>query len=77
MPRRLNIADRVQFVPPYCRPPLEDRTGTIVNVLRDCAGLLYYVELDGKPYCVGRAAFRIIDSCRAGLRKLPTTKLTK
>jgi hypothetical protein len=71
MSNRLNIADRVQFVPPYCRPPLEDRTGVIVNKLRDSAGLVYYIELDGKPYRIdNRIELRVVDSRRDGLKKI-------
>jgi hypothetical protein len=65
---KLNITDRVQFLPPL---PLAGGTGTIVNILRDCSGrLLYYVEIDGKPYRVGCRWLHVVDSYRAGLKKI-------
>jgi hypothetical protein len=68
MAHRLNVTDRVQFTFPS---PLEDRTGVIVDILRDCAGLVYYIKLDGKPWRISnRTALRVVDSHRAGLRKL-------
>jgi hypothetical protein len=66
----LNIGDRVQFKPPS---RLEGRTRTIDNILQDCAGLLYFIELDGPPYRVGDQSLRVVDCHRAGLKKLPTT----
>lgn len=71
MTKRLNIRDRVKFIPPYCQPPLEDRTGVIVNKLRDCAGLVYFIELDGKPYRIdNRTELRVVDCRRDGLKNI-------
>jgi hypothetical protein len=63
---QLNIGDRVRFLPPL---PLAGRTGTIVNVLRDCSGLLYLIKLDGKPYRVAGQLLQIVDAHREGLEE--------
>jgi hypothetical protein len=66
MSNALATGDRVRFKLGHC----EGRTGTIVNIMRDCAGLLYYVKLDGEPLKAGDRGLQIVDSHRAGLRKI-------
>jgi hypothetical protein len=67
MPSHLHITDRVKItgISRYA-----GRTGTIVNIGRDCSGVLYYVKIDGRQVLVGKERLSVIDSHRAGLKKL-------